>query len=120
MNVYALIVVVSVDGLWNEQIAMNLDFAISVEHALDQFHAHSPHVGHHRNHHVQFRNCINAWLYEENLNLFPAISGSDLLAIGDEHHGDMSKNKICLLCSTCVCDNLSIGIFCMNLILFEK
>ena len=31
VDVYALVVVVSVDGLWNKQIAMNLDFAISVE-----------------------------------------------------------------------------------------
>ena len=53
---------------------MNLDLEISVEYGLDKFHAHSPQVGHHRIHHVEFRNHINAWLYEENLNLFPAIS----------------------------------------------
>ena len=44
---------------------MNLDFGICVEYALDKFRAYPPQVGYHSNHHIQFRNCISAWLYEE-------------------------------------------------------
>ena len=46
-------------------IVTNLDFEISVEYELDKFRAHSPQVGYHENHHIQFRNCMNVWLLQE-------------------------------------------------------
>ena len=61
-------------------------------------------VEYHRNYINEFRNCQNTWMYDEKLNNFLAISDIEMLGIGDEHHGPMSKNKSCALVNTFVCD----------------
>ena len=58
----------------------------------------------HRNRNNEIRNCQNTWLYVGKLNLFLAISDIEMLGIGDETHGTMSKNKSCLLDNRCVYD----------------
>ena len=41
---------------------------------------------------------------DRKLNEFLAISDTQMLGIGDEHHGPMLKNKSSVLVNTFVCD----------------
>ena len=87
---------------------------------MEKFHAHLLGVQCHRNQGIASRNCNNMWLYEENLNLFPAISGPDLLETNEECRGFMVMKKSCLLCNKCVCDIIFVAILIINLIILKK
>ena len=87
---------------------------------LEKFHAHLLGVQYHRNHGIESRNCSNMWLYEENLNLFPAISEPDLLETNEGYSGFMVMQKSCLLCNKCVYDIIFVAILIINLIILKK
>ena len=61
---------------------------------------------HHKNHHIEFRNCKNKWLYDVEVNLFLAISDVEMFGTGEKHHNLMLENKSCLLYDIFVCHRL--------------
>ena len=60
-----------------------MDFLIKSELPMDNFYGPMHILEHRRKEDVEFRNCLNKWKCENNVNEFPAISESGLLGNGE-------------------------------------